>query len=268
MGQKILDGVKILYEDENLAVLNKPAGLMVHGDGRSKEKTLTDWLLTKYPEIEKVGEPLKLVKSGKWKVESGTEKNKEEIGENKEILYRPGIVHRLDKETTGAIIIVKNQETFLFLKKQFKERTIVKNYHVFVYGKIKELRGTIDRPIGRSNKDFRMWSAQRGARGDLRKAITLYRVISQNKDFTFVEATPKTGRTHQIRVHFKAINHPVVCDKLYSPKKPAGLGFQRLALHAFQIKFQNLEGKLIEVEAPYPPDFREAIRILDSVTEA
>ena len=221
---------------------------MVHGDGRSKERTLTDWLLRKYPEIEKVGEPLKLVESSK-----------------ETIIYRPGIVHRLDKETSGSIIIAKNQETFLFLKSQFKERTIIKNYHAFVYGKIKELRGVIDRPIGRSNKDFRMWSAQRGARGDLRKAITLYRVISQNKDFTFVEATPKTGRTHQIRVHFKAINHPVVCDKLYSPKKPAGLGFQRLALHAFQIKFKNMEGKLIEVEAPYPEDFKEAIKILDSM---
>lgn len=235
----------ILYEDANLAVLNKPAGLMVHGDGRSKEKTLADWLLKKYPEIKDVGESVTL-KSG-------------------EVLERPGIVHRLDKDTTGAIIIAKNQETFLFLKNQFKERTIVKNYHVFVYGKIKEMRGVIDRPIGRSNKDFRMWSAQRGARGDLRKAVTIYRVISQSKDFTFVEATPKTGRTHQIRVHFKAINHPVVCDKLYSPKKETGLGFTRLALHAFQIKFKNLEGKLIEVEAPYPADFKEAIKILDSM---
>ena len=254
----------ILYEDANLAVLNKPAGLMVHGDGRSKEKTLTDWLLEKYPEIEKVGEPLKLVESQRSIRSKG---QLEETKSETTLIYRPGIVHRLDKDTTGAIIIAKNQETFLFLKNQFKERTIIKNYHVFVYGKIKEMRGVIDRPIGRSNKDFRMWSAQRGARGDLRKAVTIYRVISQNKDFTFVEATPKTGRTHQIRVHFKAINHPVVCDKLYSPKKEAGLGFTRLALHAFQIKFKNLEGKLIEVEAPYPADFKEAIKILDPVVD-
>jgi len=230
--------IEVLYEDKNLLVLNKPAGLIVHSDGRTKEKTLADWLIERYPEIKNIGEP--------WQKETVA-------------IPRPGIVHRLDRETSGAIVIAKNQETYLFLKKQFQERKVVKKYRAFVYDKLKEKEEVIERPIGKSTKDFRLWSAQRGARGEMREAITSYKVIASNENFSLVEATPKTGRTHQIRVHFKAINHPVVCDRLYAPRQECALGFERLALHSFQIKFVAENGDTIEVEAPYPADFKKAL---------
>lgn len=139
-----------------------------------------------------------------------------------------------------------------------------KTYHAFVYGIVKEDDAIIDRPIARSRKDFRKWSAQRGARGDVREAVTEYRVLSrlENERATFVEALPKTGRTHQIRVHFKAINHPVVCDSLYAPKGQPILGFKRLALHARSLEFTNIDGQHIKVEAPYPNDFKHVVASL------
>ncbi|AKM84014.1 TPA: RluA family pseudouridine synthase [Candidatus Campbellbacteria bacterium] len=236
------DKIEIIYEDENILAINKPSGLVVHPDGKTTETTLVDWILKNYPEIEDVGEPL-ILSTG-------------------EIIKRPGIVHRLDRETSGILLIAKNQKTFLFLKEQFKERAIKKSYRAFVYGEMKMEEGIVDRPIGRSNKDFRMWSAQRGARGQMRTAVTEYNVLERGNGFSFVEANPKTGRTHQIRVHFKAINHPIVSDSLYAPKKEKGLGFERLALHSYSIEFSLPEGKKIKLEAELPPDFKKALKLI------
>lgn len=240
--------ISVLHEDKNYIIINKPAGLVVHSDGKTKEPALTEWILQNYPKMEKVGEPMR--------TPTGEE------------IPRPGIVHRLDRDTSGVLVIAKNAAAFEDLKKKFQDREVQKTYHAFVYGNMKEEEGTIDRPIGRSNKDFRMWSAQRGARGELREAITHFKVLgrsvdeksdAENANVTFVEIEPKTGRTHQIRVHFKAINHPVVCDPLYAPKQPSLLGFDRLALHSRSIKFTSLDGKEIEVEAPYSTDFKKAV---------
>lgn len=231
--------IPILYEDKNIVAVNKPAGLVVHSDGRTKEPTLVDWILEKYPELKTVGEPLTL--------SSG------------EVVYRPGIVHRLDRETSGVILIAKNQETFEKLKSQFQERETEKIYNTFVWGEFKDKEGMIDRPIGKSRKDFRLWSAQRMAKGEMRDALTEYKVLAQKDDMAFLEVTPRTGRTHQIRVHMKAINHPVLCDRLYGPKRPKALGFDRLALHARSIEFTDTKGEKIKVEAPYPEDFKQAI---------
>ena len=229
----------ILYEDKNLFVINKPAGLMVHSDGRTKERTLADILMEKYPEIKEVGEP--------WTTPAG------------ENIYRPGIVHRLDRDTSGVLIIARDQETFLFLKEQFKKRNIKKKYHAFVYGNIKEDDGAIDKPIGKSKKDFRQWSAQPGSRGIQREATTEFTVLKRSGEYTYLELSPKTGRTHQLRVHLKAVHHPIVCDKLYAPNRPCALGFLRLALHARYIDFSDLKGKILTVEAPFPEDFRNAL---------
>ena len=235
--------IPILYEDEDVLVLNKPAGLIVHSDGRTDEPTLVDWLIEKYPNIKDIGEPLAL--------SSGTP------------IARPGIVHRLDRETSGAIVVAKTQEAFLHLKRQFQDREVHKKYRLFVRGEMKGERGTIDWPIGKSPNDFRRWSAQRGAKGELREAVTWYRVLARKDGFSFVEAQPRTGRTHQIRVHFKAINYPVVCDKLYAPKNACALGFLRTALHSFSIAFKGRGGKEISVTAPYPDDFKDALKNLD-----
>jgi len=230
----------ILYEDKDVLAINKPTGLVVHGDGRTKELTLSDWILKKYPKIKNVGE-------------TGRDSKGEEI-------ERSGIVHRLDRETSGVMLVAKTQKAFESLKKQFQEHKIKKIYHAFVFGEIKSDKGTIDRPIGRSSKDFRLRSAQRGAKGETRFAVTDYKVLKRGGGYSFVEVSPKTGRTHQIRVHFKAISYPLVADSLYAPKRENSLGFTRVALHSYQISFTDLKGKSQTVEAPYPEDFQEALK--------
>lgn len=234
----------ILYEDKDVVAVNKPSGLVVHSDGKTVEETLVDWVLKKYPETKEVGEPTRSARG--------------------EIIYRPGIVHRLDRETSGVILIAKNQKSFESLKAQFQNHEISKTYHAFVNGEIKTREGEINRPIGRSNKDFRMWSAQRGARGELREAVTNYKVLDVGKGYSFIEAHPKTGRTHQIRVHFKAINYPLVADSLYAPTVENTLGFKRLALHSASVSFHDMKGNIYTVEAPYPKDFKQALHILSS----
>lgn len=234
----------ILYEDKDILVINKPAGLVVHSDGKTKELSLVDWLLAKYPEIKNVGEP--------WTNQKG------------ETILRPGIVHRLDRETSGVMLVAKTQEVFENLKEQFQKHEVRKIYHAFVYGEMKDKKGVIERPIGRSNKDFRMFSAQRGARGEIREAMTEYEVISEAKGYTFVEVRPKTGRTHQIRVHFKAINYPLVADSLYAGKRENTLGFKRLALHSYSVTFTDMKGEEKTITAPYPEDFASAVSALQS----
>jgi 23S rRNA pseudouridine1911/1915/1917 synthase len=248
--------IDILYEDKDIVAINKPAGLVVHSDGRTEEETLADWVLENYPKTKNVGEPTR--------------------GQNGEEILRPGIVHRLDRETSGVMLIAKTQKGFETLKKQFQEHQIQKTYHTFVYGEMspygrslegrKNNKGVIDRAIGRSSKDFRLKSAQRGAKGEMREAVTEYEVIFRGLGYSFVKVTPKTGRTHQIRVHFKAINYPLVSDKLYAPniikQRENTLGFKRLALHSYEIKFADVKGKEHSVTAPYPPDFVYALSLL------
>lgn len=232
----------IIYEDKDYVAINKPAGLVVHSDGKTDEPAVTDWMLEKYPEAKDVGEPIQLTNGG--------------------AISRPGIVHRIDRETSGVLILAKNEKAHAHLKEQFQNRKVSKSYRAFVYGEMKEKEGVIDRPIGRSKKDFRLWSAQRGARGEMREAITEYKVLETGNGYTYIEAHPKTGRTHQIRVHFKAINYPVVRDALYAPGREQALGFERLALHALRVEFVNLLGKQVAVEAPLPQDFEKALKIL------
>ncbi len=233
----------IIFEDDDVLVINKPSGLVVHGDGRTKEATLADWVLETYPAMRDVGE------TGR--------------AQDGEVILRPGIVHRLDRETSGVMILAKTQAAFEFLKVQFKERTAEKTYRAFVYGQPKEDEGEIDRPIGKSASDFRKYSAQRGARGVLRKAHTLWKVLvrfeEDGEKYTYMELSPKTGRTHQLRVHLKAINLPIVCDELYAPKHECALGFARTALHAHTLTLTLPSGKLTTFEAPLPDDFMHAI---------
>ncbi len=232
------DDITVLYEDDDCVVINKPAGLVTHPDGKTQELSVVDWVLEKYPDIKGIGEDL--------------------ILSNGTVVYRPGIVHRLDRETSGVLLVAKTQEGYAHLKEQFQERIVTKTYRAFVYGKIKEDRGAVHRPIGRSKKDFRKWSANNNTRGKERPASTVFSVITRNNDVTYVTVVPKTGRTHQIRVHMKTIHHPVVCDSLYAPKQPCLLGFERLALHAFVLEFQTVTGRTETVIAPLPRDFTEA----------
>ncbi len=248
--------IKILYEDDNIVAIDKPAGILVHADGKATGPFLTDWIIEKFPQTKDVGEPARSQKG--------------------EDLFRPGIVHRLDKETSGVLLVAKTQKGFECLKKQFQDRVIKKKYLAWVWGEMEDDFGTINRPIGRSSSDFRKWSAQRGARGEMREAETYWSKYapmiemgegSEKKKFTLIQAEPKTGRTHQIRVHLSAIQHPVVGDMLYAPKRPKALGFDRVALHARYIQFLNCEGKEIKIESPLPEDFVRAASTRDTGIE-
>ncbi len=246
---------KIIFENDDFIVINKPAGLVVHADGRTDEITLTDWILSHFPDLKEVGEPW--VRPQGQNLSLG-EKNELKDDQN-QIIYRPGIVHRLDRETSGLMLIAKTQNYFELLKKQFQQHQIHKTYLAFVYGEIKAEEGKIDKAIGRSSQDFRRWSAGRGARGVLREAITNFKTLWRSKEVSFLELKPETGRTHQLRVHLKYFNHPIVADKLYAPNQPVILNFNRTALHAWRIDFiDESSGQKFEFEAPLPKDFIQA----------
>ena len=213
----------VLFEDDSIVVINKPSGLIVYPDLKHDYPALSHWLEKKYPEFH--------------------------------------FVHRIDRETSGVLVIARTKAAHEFLKRQFQEREIKKTYRAFVYGALKDERGIINRPIGSARGGFAPRSATR-PHGTTREAQTLYRVIKNGKDSSYVEAFPKTGRTHQIRVHFSAIQHPIICDVLYAPSKPPILGFSRLALHAFSITFMHPNKKEMSFEAPLPDDFLEAERLL------
>lgn len=219
--------IKVLYEDSNVVATDKPPGIAVHPDGKSKDKTVLDFVLKKYKKAE--------------------------------------LVHRLDKDTSGVLLFAKNKKMHEFLKKQFQDRVVKKIYHAVVSGYLKNDHGIINKSIGRSPSDFRRRLSGRGARGEMREAITEYKVLKRfidkvNNKFTYLEVKPKTGRTHQIRVHMKFLNHPVVCDSLYAPGNPCPKGFSRMALHAKSIEFKNLKGKVIKVESPLPKEFKSIIK--------
>lgn len=247
--------IKVLYEDKDILAIDKLSGISVHPaveqahygagpDGKKKEEFITDWVLKNYPKTKDVGEPIFF---------EGTE------------IKRPGVVHRLDKDTSGVLILAKNKKAYEFLKKQFQNRTIKKIYLAIVSGWVKEDHGIINKPIGRSPSDFRRRLAGRGARGELREAITEYKVLKRFGDkkgnkFTYLEISPKTGRTHQIRVHMKYLNHPVACDSLYNPTGSCPLGLERLALHAKSIEFTSLSGEKIKVESPVPKEMLKMVK--------
>jgi 23S rRNA pseudouridine1911/1915/1917 synthase len=236
------DTVSVLFEDEAVLVLNKPAGIAVHEDGHTRAITLCDWVRHKRPLLIGVGEPMRL--------QNGT------------VIDRPGVVHRLDRATSGVIVLAKTQPAFEALKAQFKDRMIEKHYRALVWGTVREPHGTIDKPIGRSRKDFRLWSAGPDAGGKLRSAVTRYSLLATRDNFSYLDLEPKTGRTHQIRVHLKSIGHPIVCDDRYASGKPAALGLTRLALHAHSLAFTHPNGSHLIVEAPLPLDLEAALKQL------
>lgn len=240
MKKKVIkEKINILYEDADIVAIDKPAGILVHSDGRSGDKTLSDIFALKYKRSKNVGEDIVL--------------------EDGSIIKRSGVVHRLDKDTTGVILFAKTKKGFQHLKKQFKNHNIKKIYNAFVYGNPKNDRGIIDKPIGRDSRDFRQKTVQRDMRGVSREAITNYIVLFKNKDYAFIKAIPKTGRTHQIRVHLKSIGNPIVSDLLYAKKTKNSLGFNRTALHSKSVEFENTKGQIIKVEADFPEDFKTAL---------
>lgn len=221
----------ILYEDADIVAINKPSGLITHSDGRTKEEASEDWFKEKYPAVGSATPE----QGGGW------------------------YVHRLDRDTSGVLIFAKNAAAYEFLRKAFHDRKVKKNYLAFVYGVPKEKRGVIDFDIGRSRRDFRLRSAQPKAKGKLREAITRYEVIGEANGHALLNVNPETGRTHQIRVHLKAIHHPIVSDPLYSPNHPEALGIKRLGLHAREVDLPLPSGGRVTITAPIPADLAVAL---------
>ena len=229
--------ISIIYEDGDVFAVNKPAGLVVHADGRTIESTLSDWVLEKHPILKDVG--------GMHTLDSGR------------YAPRAGILHRLDRETSGVIIIAKTDAAFYFMQRQFLDHSIIKTYNAFVKGIPEPKEGAIDLSIGRSRSDYRQWTTGALARGTLRKALTHYKVERFGNGYAYLRLSPQTGRTHQLRVHMKALGYPILCDTRYESE--AALGFTRLALHASELTFENMKHHKLTVQAPLPPDFVAAL---------
>lgn len=227
--------LEIIYQDKNIIVVNKPAGLQAHPDFHEKNNTLVNALIAKFPEIKNVGD------------EPG---------------LRPGIVHRLDKDTSGIIVIARNQKIFLELKNKFKNREIKKKYWAVVWGKLMS-PGIIDKPLARATNYRKQVIAGKKTKTKTRKAVTEYKIIKIGNDFSLLEVFPKTGRTHQIRVHLASIDHPIVGDKLYKLKRAkSNTGASRQLLHAKSLEFE-LGGRGYSFSAEIPPEFKQFLANLD-----
>jgi 23S rRNA pseudouridine1911/1915/1917 synthase len=226
----------ILYEDTDIVAVAKPAGLITHSDGRTKEETAEDWFKERC-KVQGVSLP-----------------------------EQSGYVHRLDRDTSGVLVFAKNAVAYEFLRKAFHDRDIKKTYLAIVYGVPKVKSGVIDFDIGRSRQNFRLRSAQPKAKGRLRDALTRYEVIGEIEGYSLMKLNPETGRTHQIRVHLKAIHHPIVCDPLYAPNHKPALGLERLALHASTLDIPlpagrqgSSSGGRMLITAPMPEDLSVAL---------
>jgi 23S rRNA pseudouridine1911/1915/1917 synthase len=218
--------LKKLFEDEWLLVIDKPAGLTVHPGAGEKRETVLDIFRHEYPAIEAMAES-----------------------------DRPGIVHRLDKDTSGVLILAKSEEAVAAMQALFQEREMAKTYLALVKGEMRFRNGTIDQPLARSLRHRARFEVVGEEREDRREAQTEFSVIREFEKFTFVKLMPRTGRTHQLRVHLAHFGNPVLGDVLYN--KSRGKDFPRLALHAFRIEFDHpFSGARIQVTSPLPRDLR------------
>jgi len=241
-GAEVNNEPEVLYEDEDVLVINKPYGWLVHEDKSTEAPTVVEWFVARCPEAADVGEP--------------------GFGRDGEELNRAGVVHRLDRDTSGVMILAKNQVAHQYLKQQFKDRLVEKEYRAFVYGRINDRWGTINRAIGRNAKDHRKRSAERGAKGVLRDASTDFERIGmgeyKDEPFSYVKLVPKTGRTHQLRVHLRALDRPIVGDTLYADykaEKSCHLDTDRLMLHAHILELILPNGSTERFISPLPNAF-------------
>ena len=224
--------VEVLYLDENVVVVNKPTGMVVHPGAGNQQDTLVNAILNRWPEIASVGEA-----------------------------ERPGIVHRLDKDTSGVLILARNQTAYSWLVRQFKSRKTKKTYLALVDGEPPSPTGRIETAIGRDKKNRQRMAVVYGDKG--RNAVTEYQTLESFKNHTLLEVQPLTGRTHQIRVHLAFIGCPVTGDKIYGRRKKT-LDISRFFLHAYKlaIKLPD-EDEPTEFTAPLAADLKEVLSTLE-----
>ena len=214
--------IPIIYEDDDLVVIDKPAGILVH-PVKNEKNTLLDFLKIKYPNIK--------------------------------------LVHRLDRDTSGLMIVAKNEETYERLKSQFLNRQIKKKYLALIHGTLKDKKGIIAKSISKSRK--RGGSQTTTPIGKRREAITRYNVIKEYPNYSLLEVSPETGRTHQIRVHLASIGHPITGDEKYKFKRqPKIEGLNRQFLHASYLNFQLPNGKMLELSSKLPEELDKILEKL------
>ena len=222
--QSVTLDLPILARGNGYLIIDKPSGLLVHPTPSSNEPTVVDWLIKQVPTAAAVGDK-----------------------------RRPGIVHRLDKNTSGCLILATTATAHAYFKRLFHDRQVKKTYTALVHGHLPLLQGEINKPIGRSQKGARMAARVQKISDKDRDAITQYEVLKSYHDYDLIQASPLTGRTHQIRVHLMSMGTPIVGDKIYTihgQKKIERLS--RLFLHAQSLSFVDMDGKNIQVNSPLP----------------
>ncbi len=234
---------RVVAETPDLLAIDKPAGLITHRDGRTEEPSLAEWIAEHFPTMTSVGEP--------W------------ISPQGERVRVCGLVHRLDRTTSGIIVAAKHDAAFAMLKQAFKERRVEKRYRALVYGHVPKDHGVIVAEIARTGVAPKRWCAKPSRAHDKRAAITHWRLLSrltspEGEQVSYLELEPKTGRTHQLRVHLASIGHPIVADHLYAEGKGPLAGITRPALHALEIAFE-IDGRRYAFSAPLAEDMASAI---------
>jgi 23S rRNA pseudouridine1911/1915/1917 synthase len=224
--------IPVIFEDSDILVIDKPSGTVVHPFDFSDEETIVDFLHEHSPSVFSIEHEITLQDSRTIKL--------------------GGIVHKLDRDTSGVLIVAKNQETFDELRQQFSSQTITKIYTAVVEGTVKQDIFTIDAPLGRSKKEYKQSTNPVNPRGALREAITDVKVLNRNSTTTLLELKPRTGRTHQLRAHMSSIGHPIVGDIAYGSTIPS----DRIMLHAASLTC-TLHGKEKTFESPLPELFDE-----------
>lgn len=205
--------IPVIFEDENILIIDKPSGVVVHPFDFSDEETVLDFLHGHAPLMFSIINSITL--------------------QDGRIIPLGGIVHKLDRETSGIMVVAKNEATFMELKKEFLTHTTTKKYIALVEGVIEKETYTIDAPLGRNKKEYKQSVNPINPRGELRSAITEVNVLHRNKDTTLVELTPLTGRTHQLRAHMSYNGHPIVGDIAYG----STVKDSRIMLHAYSLSF-------------------------------
>ena len=219
--------LKILYQDAHLAVVVKPCGMVVHPAAGNEDGTLVNALLYHIHDLSGIG------------------------GE-----MRPGIVHRLDKDTSGLILIAKNDRAHAAMSEQFKSRSMEKHYRAVAYGRFSEAHGLIDAPIARHPVDRKRMAVVPGGK----PSQTEWHVLSDLRGATYLDVHLLTGRTHQIRVHMQSIGHPLLGDVIYAPNVKLPVHIPRLMLHAYSLQFTHpTTGERMELTAPLPPAFAQTL---------
>ena len=227
---KKINDIDIIYEDSDIIVVNKPKGMVVHPANGNPDGTLVNAILSICKNsLSGIGGEL-----------------------------RPGIVHRLDKDTSGLIIVAKNDKAHINMSEQIKERNVKKTYIALVRGNVPEEEATINMPIGRSTKDRKKMAVTKNGK----QAITHFKVLKRYSKYTLLEIKIETGRTHQIRVHMAEIGYPVVGDAVYSNGKNE-FGIEGQMLHAYKLEFMHpITNKHMELTAPLPQYFEEILKKL------